>query len=97
MKTRKFLSIFLSLSLSMLLVFGNVFQSAAEDIKPAIRGDVDSDSAVTLKDAILIQKRLARANEEMQLSELYNYVVVNDTVQECADRIEDIFKKETSN
>ena len=44
-----------------------------------------------------IQKRLARAGEEMKLSELYNYVVVNDTVQECADRIEDIFKKETSN
>ena len=44
-----------------------------------------------------IKKRLARAEEEMKLSELYNYVVVNDTVQECADRIEDIFKKETSN
>ena len=44
-----------------------------------------------------IKKRLARAGEEMKLSELYNYVVVNDTVQECADRIEDIFKKETSN
>ena len=44
-----------------------------------------------------IKKRLSRAEEEMKLSELYNYVVVNDTVQECADRIEDIFKKETSN
>ena len=43
-----------------------------------------------------IQKRLARANEEMQLSGLYDYVVVNDTVQDCADRIEDIFKKETN-
>lgn len=44
-----------------------------------------------------IQKRLSRAAEEIPLAELYNYVVVNDSVQDCADKIEYIFKSETDN
>ena len=40
-----------------------------------------------------ILRRLARAKEEMPLSEGYDYVVVNDTVDRCAEEIKEIIRK----
>ncbi len=38
--------------------------------------------------------RLATAKEEMKLTDRYNYVVVNDTVENCVGSIIEIFEKE---
>ena len=42
----------------------------------------------------VIQKRLKRAEVEIPLSEQYDYVVVNDTVEACAAKIHDILSAE---
>lgn len=49
------------------------------------RGDTPEDQIVM---------RLARANWEMQQTHRYNYVVVNDTVENCADQILKIIAQE---
>ena len=44
----------------------------------------------------VIQKRLARAKEEMPLSKEYDYVVVNDRLEDCVAEIAAILQKEKS-
>lgn len=54
-----------------------------EDLEKRIRGrKTESEEG--------IQKRLAKAKEELKLQSLYNYVVVNDEPEKCAARIKDI-------
>ncbi len=49
------------------------------------RGDTDEDQ---------IQLRLKRANWEMEQSEKYNYIVINDQVNACAEEILNIIARE---
>ena len=49
------------------------------------RGDTDEDQ---------IQMRLKRANWEMEQSHKYNYIVINDQVNSCADEILNIIARE---
>ncbi len=46
------------------------------------------------EDTETIEKRLARAYEETEFIGKYNYVVVNDTVDKCADNLNDIIQNE---
>lgn len=46
------------------------------------------------EDAGTIEKRLARAYEETEFIDKYNYVVVNDTVDKCAANLNDIIQNE---
>lgn len=46
------------------------------------------------EDAQTIAKRMSRAYEESFFMEKYNYIVVNDTVSECADEIHRIIRSE---
>lgn len=41
-----------------------------------------------------IIKRLARAREELPLAENYDYVVINDDIDRCADEIREIIRSE---
>ena len=44
------------------------------------------------EDAATIERRLAVAKEELRQYGLYDYVVLNDTVESCADQIETIME-----
>ena len=44
------------------------------------------------EDAATIERRLAVAKEELRQYGLYDYVVLNDTVESCADQIEPIME-----
>ena len=57
-----------------------------EQLEARLRGRGTEDEAS-------IQRRLARAREEMEYAPLYTTTLVNDEVENCADRLYEIIRQ----
>lgn len=64
-----------------------VLPPSMEELEQRIRGRKSEPDHV-------IEERLQKARKEMQLTDLYQHVVINDDADECAAQVQDIIQKE---
>ena len=73
---------------------------------PMIKIFIAPPSLQTLKERLIkrntesmdvINQRLAKAQEELKLTNMYDYTVVNDELNSCIEQIRNIIKKIISN